>query len=245
MNSSAAATQRRALVWDLPVRAFHWLLAGCFAAAYILGEADNQRAAHALFGYTIALLIGFRILWGLIGTRYARFAQWPLSPAATLRYMRSLLSRSPEHHTGHTPAGSWAILALLTLLAGATASGAMLHNDFGPKWLEDLHEALAKGLLALILIHVVAVMVSSVLHRDNLVRAMLTGRKHTDAPAAAGPRIAVALLLLFAVGTLWAGLVPLPGIPAGTNLVSAVTSSDAAERHSTRADGHDRGRDDD
>lgn len=216
-----STTAQRTLVWDLPTRAFHWLLALAFAGAYATSESERLRDVHMLLGYTAFGLVGFRLLWGVVGTRYARFSALPLSPAAVLGYLKSLAKLSPRHYFGHNPAGSWAIVGMLLLIAALGATGWAQAVEVGPEWLEDLHEGLANTMLALVAAHVAAVLLSSALHRENLPRAMLTGYKPGAGPGAAGSRWAVALLLVGLVGAFWAGAIPAPGIEAGRSLVQA------------------------
>src|SRR5690606_37588088 len=89
------------LVWDVPVRVFHWLLVLCFAGAWLTAESEHWRLVHVTLGYTMAGLLAFRVLWGLVGTRYARFASFVRGPRAVIGYLKSLVGRHPEHHTGH------------------------------------------------------------------------------------------------------------------------------------------------
>lgn len=170
-------TKTRILVWDAPVRVFHWLLVLSFAGAYLTAESERWRLLHVSLGYTMGGLLAFRILWGLLGTRHARFTSFVRGPAAVMRYLRSLLSKQPEHHVGHNPAGAIAIVLLLLLGGTVVASGWATYNDLGGEWLEELHEGAANVMLALVGVHVVAVALSSWLHRENLVRAMVTGQK--------------------------------------------------------------------
>ena len=99
-------TRSSTLVWDLPVRLFHWLLVLCFAGAWLTAESEHWRLVHVTLGYTMAALVAFRIVWGLLGTRYARFSSFVRGPSAVLAYLRSLSGPKPEHHTGHNPAGA-------------------------------------------------------------------------------------------------------------------------------------------
>jgi cytochrome b len=165
------------LVWDLPVRMFHWLLVFSFAGAFLTGESERWARVHMTLGYTVAALLLFRLVWGFTGSRTARFAQFVRSPSAAWRYLKSLWSRTPEHHVGHNPAGAWAILALLGLAAVVTFTGWMRLKDMGPPWLEDAHEAAANTLLLLAGVHVIAVLASGWVHGENLIGAMFTGRK--------------------------------------------------------------------
>ena len=191
-------------VWDAPVRVFHWLLVLSFAGAYLTAESERWRLVHVSLGYTMAGLVAFRILWGLLGTRYARFSNFVRGPTAVLRYLRSLMRGQPEHYLGHNPAGAFAIVLLLLLSACVVVSGWASYNDVGGRWLDELHEGAANLMLALTGIHVAGVVVSSWLHRENLVRAMVTGSKE-GAPEAGIQRAwrPLALLLLVAVLGFW------------------------------------------
>jgi len=199
-----AAAKRKVLVWDAPVRVFHWLMVASFAGAYLSAESERWRLLHVTLGYTMAALVGFRIVWGLIGTRHARFASFVRGPAAVWRYLVALLRGRPEHHTGHNPAGALAIVALLGLTLAVAASGWAVFNDVGGEWLADLHEGSANLMLFLVGVHIAAVVLSSWLHRENLVGAMIDGRKAV--PPQDGVRSAwrsVAALMLAAVLGFW------------------------------------------
>lgn len=165
------------LVWDAPVRVFHWLMVLCFAGAWLTSESERWQLVHITLGYTMAGLIGFRVLWGLVGTRYARFAQFVRGPRAVAGYLQSLRAPHPQHHTGHNPAGALAIVLILLAGSALTASGWANYNEWGGNWVEEFHEVLGNGMLLLVGVHVAGVVVSSRLHRENLARAMVTGRK--------------------------------------------------------------------
>jgi cytochrome b len=167
----------KVLVWDVPTRVFHWLLALSFTGAFLTAESERYRDIHVMLGYTVLGLVAFRLAWGLIGTRYARFWSFAYGPRSVLTYVKSLFTRSPQYHLGHNPAGSWAVHALLALSVLAGASGYATYNEIGGRWMEDVHEALANTLLGVVFVHIAGVLVSSLLHRENLVRSMLTGYK--------------------------------------------------------------------
>jgi cytochrome b len=191
-------------VWDLPIRLVHWLIALCFTGAYITAESENWRLLHVTLGYTMGGLIVFRVIWGLVGTRYARFSEFVRSPSAVLRYLRSLFTKSPEHFTGHNPAGAIAVLLLLGLGAAISVSGYALYNDLAGEWVEEVHELLANAMLAIVLIHIAAVLISSHLHKENLPLAMITGKKRRIASAAiTSTWRSVALVILLAVISFW------------------------------------------
>ncbi|WP_420477012.1 cytochrome b/b6 domain-containing protein [Noviherbaspirillum sp. ST9] len=208
MSASRAETAHdtagQVLVWDLPVRIFHWLLALSFAGAFLTAESERWRLVHVTLGYTVAGLVVFRLLWGLVGSRHARFTSFVRGPRAAARYLGSLISGRPEHHAGHNPAGALAIVALLALALAITASGWATYSDIGGEWFEELHEGAANAMLTLVAVHIAAVVLSSVLHRENLVRAMVDGRKRgTPADAIRSPRALPGVLLLAAVLGFW------------------------------------------
>ena len=161
-------------VWDPLIRVFHWGLVLAFFLAWVTG--DDWDSLHRLAGYTLAGLLCFRLLWGLVGTPYARFSQFLYGPQAVADYLKSLTTAAPKHYTGHNPAGAWMVFGLLLLLTALTATG-ILMDQFATDLFEDLHEGLANFTLFLVGVHVAGVIVSSVLHRENLIRAMVTGYK--------------------------------------------------------------------
>jgi len=164
-------------VWDPFVRLFHWLLAGLFLLAYATG--DEFENVHIAAGYTIAGLLVLRIVWGLIGPRRARFSDFVRSPRAVLDYLRdAALLRAPRY-LGHNPAAGAMIIALIVMLAATSITGYMMTTDayWGAKWLEEVHEVFANLTVVLIVAHVLGVLVTSFVHRENLVKAMITGRK--------------------------------------------------------------------
>jgi cytochrome b len=192
------------LVWDAPVRVFHWLLVLSFFGAFVTAESEYWRLVHVTLGYTVGGLVVFRLLWGLVGTRYARFARFVRGPAAVGRYLGALLRGRPEHHVGHNPAGALAIVLLLLLSVATVATGWAIYNDIGGHWLEELHEGAANFMLGVVGVHVAGVALASWLHRENLVRAMLNGKK--DGAPSQGIRWSwwpLALLLLAAVLAFW------------------------------------------
>lgn len=202
--SATSASSRKVLVWDAPVRVFHWLMVASFAGAYLTAESERWRLLHVTLGYTMAGLVAFRIVWGLVGTRHARFASFVRGPAAVLRYLRALLRGDPEHHVGHNPAGALAIVALLGLTLAVAASGWALFNELGGEWLEELHEASANIMLAIVALHVAGVVVASRMHRENLVGAMVSGHKPgTPHDGVRSAWHSVATLMIVAVLGFW------------------------------------------
>lgn len=188
MNDSKKSVK----VWDVPVRLFHWTLALSFTAAYLTAE-FHIGFLHTLIGYFLCVLVLARVFWGFAGNQYARFSSFIFSPQETLAYLRSLRQGSPKHYLGHNPAGALMVFVLLGVLALIFLSGltTLAVIDFeGPllfliDYFDDdasyvarhLHGWLVDAALILIPLHLLGVVSGSVQHKENLVRAMVTGKK--------------------------------------------------------------------
>lgn len=193
-------------VWDWPVRVGHWLLAGAFLIAWLSGDSEEWRLVHAYAGGAMVGVVLFRLLWGIIGTRYARFSEFVRGIGAAKEYALGLLRGSAPHTTGHNPAGAWAILALLALILLTGASGWLVYQEIGGDRLEELHEVLASTLLGVVFLHLAGVIAGSLVHRENLVRAMLNGRKsgaREDGIPRGYPTVALALLIWVGLCAYW------------------------------------------
>lgn len=167
-------------VWDPLVRIFHWSLVGLFAFSFFTG--DEWKSAHIRSGYAIAGLIAFRIVWGLVGSRHARFANFLYRPATILSFLRDSLTFRARRYIGHNPAGGAMVVLLLLMIGGIVTTGYMMTTDayWGIGWVEDTHKLLVYSTLGLIVLHVCGVVLASLEHRENLVRAMVTGRKRAE-----------------------------------------------------------------
>lgn len=167
-------------VWDLFVRVFHWSLVGLFVTAYATGDEIEQ--VHIAAGYAIAGLLALRIIWGFVGPRRARFSSFVRPPREVFAYLRDVALFRARRDLGHNPAGGIMIVALIAALTGACVTGYMMTTDafWGAKWVEEVHKLLANATLGLILLHVLGVLVASIQHRENLVKAMITGRKQSQ-----------------------------------------------------------------
>ncbi|WP_136066672.1 cytochrome b/b6 domain-containing protein [Modicisalibacter radicis] len=168
-------------IWDPLVRLFHWSLVIAFTIAWLTGDDGQQR--HEWAGYVVAALVAMRLVWGLMGPRYARFGQFVRSPRMIARYLSQMMKRDEPRYLGHNPAGGAMIVILLGALSGTALTGWMYTTDafWGIEWVEETHELLANSLLFLIGLHVAGVLVSSWMHRENLIRAMWTGKKRGPA----------------------------------------------------------------
>ncbi|WP_436643465.1 cytochrome b/b6 domain-containing protein [Microbaculum sp. FT89] len=167
-------------VWDPLVRIFHWTLVGGFLVAYVSG--DEWDRLHINIGYGIAALIAVRLVWGVVGTRHARFSDFVYRPSRVLAYLRDTMAFRARRYIGHNPAGGAMVVALLTMIAIICGTGYMMTTNayWGVEWVEEAHEIAVNATLVLIVAHVAGVLVASWEHGENLVRAMVTGRKRAE-----------------------------------------------------------------
>lgn len=168
---------RRILVWDTPTRVFHWLQVLSFGVAYLTAFSERLRNYHVALGYILLGLLVFRLLWGFIGTRYARFGSFLFNPKEIFSYLLTLFKGKPEHYLGHNPAGSVSVWLLLGLGLFICITGVMALQDDASDLVVDLHGLATNVMLGVIALHLIGVLVSSILHRENLVRSMFTGFK--------------------------------------------------------------------
>ncbi|MEO8343744.1 MAG: cytochrome b/b6 domain-containing protein, partial [Gallionella sp.] len=172
--------RRRILVWDMPTRIFHWLQALSFGAAYLTAFSERLRNYHAALGYILLGLLVFRLLWGFVGTRYARFGSFLFNPKDVFVYLLTMIKGKPLHYLGHNPAGSVSVWLLLALGMFICVSGVLALQDDATDLVVDLHGLATNIMLGVILLHLIGVLISSILHRENLVGAMFTGLKSAE-----------------------------------------------------------------
>jgi cytochrome b len=191
-------------VWDLPLRLFHWTLVAAIAVAFLSAEEGSAlNDWHVLSGWVAAILIAFRLVWGFVGGEHSRFSDF-IRPSRIPAHISGLLRGRSEADLGHNPLGAVAVVILLALTAATVWTGA-----FGGEAAEELHEVIGWTLLAMILLHIIAVVVMSVIERENLGRAMVTGGKpaerHPGAVDAKPPRfLGVIVSLAVIAGTAYA-----------------------------------------
>ncbi len=200
-----STTNSKILVWDLPTRLSHWLLASGFAVAWLTGESEEWRLVHVFAGGTVVAVALFRLFWGVIGTTYARYESFVRGPGEAWQYLKSLTTDRPRHYVGHNPAGGYAILALLSLAIVTGLIGWLSYQDVGGEWLAELHEGVATVMLTIVGVHLLGVIVGCWKHKENLVRAMITGMKlGKPARAIRSTRpLAGAALIAWAAATAW------------------------------------------
>lgn len=187
-------TAQQTKVWDPLVRTLHWVLVAAFIVAF--ATEDDLMTLHVWSGYLIAAAIGIRLVWGVIGTRHARFTDFVTSPRVAMRYAKDTLRLKSRRYLGHNPAGGLMIVALLisliiTTVTGIAVYGAAEHAgpmasffvNSGERWedaFEELHEFFANFSLLLVVIHIGGVLLESLIHKENLVRSMINGLKRAN-----------------------------------------------------------------
>lgn len=215
-------------VWDLPTRLFHWSLAVCIVGLAVTGYTGGSAMNwHARIGYVVLTLLLFRLAWGLVGGRWSRFSSFVYSPASVLNYLRG--RPHPDHLIGHNPIGAGSVFAMLAVLLAQVATGLIGDDEIsftGPlnRFVQSsqglaatwYHKRVGQWLLlALVLLHIAAVLYYLFRRKDNLIRPMIGGDKLLDRPVAesrdtAGTRM-LALAVLAACGAIVTWLVRLGG----------------------------------
>ncbi len=185
------------LVWDVPTRVFHWLLVICFAGAWLTSESERLQMIHYAFGYSACVLVLFRLIWGLVGTRYARFTQFLKGPAEMMKHAKGLLSSHAHSTVGHNPVGGIVMVGLMLLILLIGLTGYFSVKEFLGDLMGEAHEAIASLALAVVVIHIAAAIIMSVLQKENLVKAMVTGKKRgLPEQAIRFPQYLIGLLLI-------------------------------------------------
>ena len=190
-GAQTSAHHKQVKVWDPLVRVFHWSLVSAFIIAYL--TEDDFLDVHVYAGYLIGGLMVFRLFWGLVGSRHARFSNFVKRPSDVWNYIKSMLSQHPRRYLGHNPAGGAMVVALLLSLVLVTVSGIAIYgadesagplaaslsgaSEFWIDALEEMHEFFANATVALVFFHVLGVLLASLQHKENLVKSMVNGMK--------------------------------------------------------------------
>ena len=180
MTDTSRETSSEVMVWDPLVRVLHWSLVTAFAVAFATG--DDFERLHIAAGYVVLGLVAFRVVWGFIGPRHARFSDFVRSPRIVIGYLGDVMRMRAQRTLGHNPAGGAMVVALLLMLLATAGTGyALTLPDYSrAKWLKEGHEVLANATLGFVVVHVTGVLVSSFVHGENLIKAMITGRKRAE-----------------------------------------------------------------
>lgn len=171
---------RNQLVYDLPLRLFHWLFAALFISAFLIAKTVDDESAAFSYHMHAGLLLGFtvtlRLVWGFIGTRHSRFSGFALRPKDLIVYFAGILSGEKRKWSGHNPASSWATLLMFALALGLGVTGFMMANGQKEAF-EDVHELLANGFLVVVLMHIAGVVLHALRHQDGIALSMIDGAK--------------------------------------------------------------------
>lgn len=196
--------KQKTLIWDYPTRITHWLLVASVIGAWVTSDSERLIVIHSAFGYTLGLVMIIRISWGFVGSRYARWSNFCPSPERVKKYLRSILRATAEHHVGHNPLGSVAIYMMLILLGSLIITGWIGLVLTPDGLITEVHEALANVLLVVIGVHVLGVFLSSLIHKQSLIRSMISGYKEEgeaagieSSHALAGVLVLVSAILSF------------------------------------------------
>lgn len=198
---------RRVLVWDLPTRLFHWLFAGSFLTAFVIGKATDDDGSlfpvHMLLGLVLVFMVALRLVWGVVGSRWSRFASFPTRPGELLAYVKGAISGGAERYAGHNPGSSWAAFVMLAIVVGLGVTGVMMGN--GSEAAEGVHELLANGMILVVVAHLAGIALHTFRHKELIALSMVDGQKEAEPAAAipsARPLAGVAFLALTGA---WAG----------------------------------------
>lgn len=227
----------RVLVWDLPIRLFHGLLAGSFLAAFAIALTTDDDGAlfplHALLGLVMGFMVLLRGVWGLVGTTWARFTSFAWSPAALLDYLREAVSPGAARRwVGHNPASSWATAVILVCTLGLGATGIAMGR--GSEAAEEVHEILAWTLLATVGAHLAGIAWHTLRHREPIALAMIDGRKVGEPGAAIRSARPLAALAFLALTGAWAG-----GLASGYDSATATVTLPVAGARIVLGEGGD------
>ena len=250
---------RKSLAYDLPTRLFHWIFAGLFVSAFFIAKTIDDDsptyAYHMLLGITLAFTAALRIIWGVIGTRYARFTSFRLSPREMIEYFSSLLSNKTRRELGHNPASSWAAITMLFFTFGLAFTGIQMAQGNNKEFFEEIHELFANAFVITVVAHIGGVIFHTLRHKDPIALSMVTGQKTSDGnePAIQSSRPVIAILFLILIAAFGVNLVrnydsttqKLNAFGLSLQLGEAENENDGASDSDDEGPGDDDGDDDD
>jgi len=201
---------RQNLVYDVPTRVFHWLFASLFLTAILIGKILDHDSPnfpyHMLAGLTLNLLVMTRLVWGVVGTKHARFSSFALKPKDLISYFKGILSGEKKLWAGHNPASSWAGLLMILFAMGLGISGYLMASGPENELLEEVHEILANGFIVIAILHVSGIVLHTLRHKDLIGLSMLDGKKAQVAASETIPSAKPAVgLVMFVLVVAFAG----------------------------------------
>ncbi|GHG04131.1 cytochrome b/b6 domain-containing protein [Thalassotalea marina] len=168
-------------VYDLPTRFFHWLFAGCFLIAFSIGNwVDDDSVLfsyHMIAGITLCLALIWRLIWGVGGSKHARFSDFLLHPKALFSYLRHSVSGENQRYAGHNPASSWAALVMMLLAICLGITGLLMITGPFDHAIEEIHEFCANAFMLTVVLHLLGIVLHTIKHKDPIGKSMLTGEK--------------------------------------------------------------------
>lgn len=172
---------KKTKVYDLPTRLFHWTFAGLFLAAFAIAKTVDDESTvfsyHMLLGIMLSAVVLWRVVWGFVGSRYARFSSFKLNPKDLFVYFRDFFSSHTKRDVGHNPASSWAAITMFVLALGLGLTGYLMAQGTNKEFFEDLHELLANGFIIVVISHIAGILLHTVRHRDAIGLSMVHGKK--------------------------------------------------------------------
>ena len=186
---------KKKLVYDSPTRVFHWTFAALFVTAFTIAKTIDSESSnypyHMLAGLTLSFSVMLRVLWGFVGTRYARFESFALAPQELVNYFKGILKRDNTHWAGHNPASSWAAILMMALALGLGVTGVLMASGGDKEVLEEIHEIFANSFFVVAVVHVTGVALHTFRFKELIGLSMLNGMKEnvSDIEAISLPRI--------------------------------------------------------
>lgn len=172
---------RTHLVYDLPTRVFHWLFAGLFLTGFIIAKTVDDESPwfnyHSLAGLTLGFLVLLRILWGLFGTKHARFSGFALNPLELVSYFKGIMTGNKKRWAGHNPASSWAGLTMMFLALGLAVTGYLMTSGPNKESFEDVHELFANGFIIIVILHIAGIVLHTFRYQEMIGFSMIDGKK--------------------------------------------------------------------
>ncbi len=172
---------RKSLVYDLPTRVFHWLFAGLFLTGFIIAKTIEDDSPwfsyHSIAGLTLGFVVILRIIWGVFGTKYARFSGFALNPIDLVNYFKGILSGDKTRWAGHNPASSWAGVIMMVMAFGLAVTGYFMTSGPDKESFEDIHELFANGFIIVVVLHIAGIVLHTIRHKELIAFSMVDGKK--------------------------------------------------------------------
>ncbi|WP_456473547.1 cytochrome b/b6 domain-containing protein [Desulfolithobacter sp.] len=247
------------LIWDSPTRIFHWFFAGGFIISAMIALTFDEHSPlfpyHAIFGLIIFLMVVLRVLWGFAGSSYARFDSFAFSFTSVLNYLKEALRGGGKKYVGHNPGSAYTIFSMLIMTIGLAITGIMLGT--GNEWVEETHELLAYAMISVVVLHIMGVLFHMIRHRENIIAAMIHGKKEAEAHEAISSSHSVIGFIFLVLTGVWSwGLysnydpsmhsirLPIAGIQLRVDEIEDEDQPDQSENHGYKDD-HDENDEDD